>query len=109
MLKKRLLFLVVCVVVFSRTYCQKLPTLEVNLSKPANGLSAPAKTNLDVITLLANSIVTLAEVKSNKRANLSLTRNINWQSNPGKICTLKYRLIVYNRGFLKEKVESGTQ
>ncbi len=42
-------------------------------------------------------------------ANFSPTKNRNWQLNPGQTYTLKYRLIVYNGHFTKEKAESGWQ
>ena len=42
-------------------------------------------------------------------ANFSPTKNMNWQLNPGQTYTLKYRLIVYNGHFTKEKAESGWQ
>ncbi|GGF06333.1 PmoA family protein [Hymenobacter cavernae] len=42
-------------------------------------------------------------------ANFSPTKNKNWLLEPGKTYTLKYRLIVYNGRFTKEKAESGWQ
>ncbi|QDA59226.1 DUF6807 domain-containing protein [Hymenobacter jejuensis] len=42
-------------------------------------------------------------------ANFSPTKNKNWLLNPGQTYTLKYRLIVYNGHFTKEKAESGWQ
>ncbi|MDF7811565.1 PmoA family protein [Hymenobacter sp. YC55] len=42
-------------------------------------------------------------------ANFSPTKNKNWQLDPGQTYTLKYRLIVYNGHFTKEKAESGWQ
>ncbi|WP_324678590.1 PmoA family protein [Hymenobacter sp. GOD-10R] len=42
-------------------------------------------------------------------ANFSPTKNKNWLLEPGKTYTLKYRLIVYNGHFTKEKAESGWQ
>lgn len=42
-------------------------------------------------------------------ANFSPTKNNDWLLSPGQTYTLKYRLIVYNGHFTKEKAESGWQ
>ncbi len=41
--------------------------------------------------------------------NFSPTKNMNWQLNPGKNYVLKYRLLVFNDPFPKEKAEAAWQ
>lgn len=41
--------------------------------------------------------------------NFSPTKNMNWQLNPGKDYVLKYRLLVFNDAFPKEKAEAAWQ
>ncbi|GAC1455350.1 MAG: hypothetical protein NVSMB7_17200 [Chitinophagaceae bacterium] len=41
--------------------------------------------------------------------NFSPTKNMNWQLNPGKDYVLKYRLLVFNDDFPKEKAEAAWQ
>lgn len=42
-------------------------------------------------------------------ANFSPTKNKDWLLEPGKVYTLKYRLLVYNGHFTKEKAENAWQ
>jgi hypothetical protein len=44
------------------TYGQKIATLEVTLPAPANGMEIPASTNLDAITFLPDSVLSLVEI-----------------------------------------------
>lgn len=41
--------------------------------------------------------------------NFSPTKNMNWQLNPGTDYVLKYRLLVFNDAFAKEKAEAAWQ
>src|SRR5437867_5203609 len=60
------LLLAFCVIT-SVCIAQKIATLEVELSQPTNGLSVPVKINLDEITLLPDSVLSLAEVQGAKK------------------------------------------
>jgi len=42
-------------------------------------------------------------------ANFSPTKNKDWLLEPGKVYTLKYRLLVYNGHFTKEKADYAWQ
>lgn len=52
------------------SYAQKIGTLEVTLAKPTNNLAVPVKTNLDAITFLPDSSLTLVEVQGSKRLTI---------------------------------------
>ncbi len=41
--------------------------------------------------------------------NFSPTKNMNWLISPGKVYVLKYRFLVFNDPFSKEKAETGWQ
>src|ERR1044071_9947085 len=74
---------------------QRVATFEVNLDRPANGLSIPASVNLDDVTFLSDSILSLVEVIDNVRTtpvpfqiqqgdHRTITWNINTKSNSKK-------------------------
>ena len=44
-----------------------IATLQVDVPQPTNGMSAPASTNLDAITFLPDSVLTLVKVDGGKR------------------------------------------
>src|SRR5688572_23458611 len=55
------------------TFCfpalsQGIATFEVELSKPTSGLAIPAKVDLDAITFLSDSVLSLVEVQGTKRS-----------------------------------------
>jgi len=85
----------------SRGWCQSLPaaapqriaTLEVDISRPMNGLAIPASADLDAITFLPDSALALLQVQSdNKRLpvpfqiNQDGRRTLHWMvgAQPGK-------------------------
>nr|MBA3673956.1 hypothetical protein [Chitinophagaceae bacterium] len=41
--------------------------------------------------------------------NFSPTKNMNWLISPGKVYVLKYRFLVFNDSFSKEKAEEAWQ
>jgi hypothetical protein len=67
MRKYPLVFLLIFVASVTYVSAQRVATFEVLLDKPTNGLSIPAKTDLDAVTFLPDSLLSLAEVRGNKR------------------------------------------
>jgi hypothetical protein len=59
--------LLVCAIGSIPIFAQKLATLEVELTSPMNGLQVPTKVDLDQITLLHDSVLSLMEVQGAKR------------------------------------------
>jgi hypothetical protein len=49
-------------------FSQRIATLEVELLKPTSGLSVPAKVDLDAITFLSDSVLSLVEVQGTRRS-----------------------------------------
>lgn len=48
-------------------FCQKIASLEVNMPKPAYGLDVPVSINLDEVTYLSDTILTLYEIREKGR------------------------------------------
>ncbi|WP_276366643.1 PmoA family protein [Chryseolinea sp. H1M3-3] len=59
--------LLLCAIASTPIFGQKVATLEVELTSPMNGLQVPAKVDLDQITLLHDSVLSLVEVQGAKR------------------------------------------
>ena len=87
---KKTLLLCLCfagAAIFS--YAQKIAGFEISL-KPPHTLSAPASINLDEITFLHDSVLTLVEVTGNKRTPVAYQiqnnnhRTLHWLVEPGK-------------------------
>ncbi len=63
---------------------QKIATLEVNLAKPAAGLEIPVSFDLDEVTYLSDTLISLYEVKGASRNQIPFqieegdTRRIHW-------------------------------
>ena len=51
-------------------FAQRIATFEVDLSKPTSGLQLPAKADLDGVTSLPDSVLSLVEVQGNKRTSV---------------------------------------
>src|SRR5687768_18453114 len=49
-------------------FSQRIATLEIELLKPTSGLSVPAKVDLDAITFLPDSVLSLVEIQGNNRS-----------------------------------------
>jgi len=66
---------------------QHIATLEVELSRPANGLSIPAVIDLDPITFIADSALSLLEVKNGRSVPIPFqieqgpNRRLHWMVN----------------------------
>jgi len=60
-------FLLLCLVISATSYAQKITTFEVQLDKPTNGLHVPAKADLDAVTFLPDSVLSLVELRGKQR------------------------------------------
>ena len=82
-------------------FAQRIATLEVALTKPTNGLQIPAKVDLDPITFLSDSELSLVEVQGSKRTPIAFqienreSRALHWMVNSenDKIKKRTYELI----------------
>jgi hypothetical protein len=94
---------ILAVFLFSKTYAQKIATLEVDVSKNMNGLAIPANVELDKLTFASDSSLTLVEVNGNKRTPVPFqigqgtTRTINWIVTPSA-GNLKKRIYELQQG-----------
>ena len=68
----------------SNTSAQKIATLEVELSKGADGLDIPVSLNLDEITYVSDTLLALFEVKGTSKTE------IPFQVEPGEIRTMHW-------------------
>src|SRR5215469_1185013 len=66
MIKKYFLFLVLSFLI-KNVRAQKIATLEVELPKPTNGLAIPVNIDLDDITFVKDSSLSLVQVQGNKK------------------------------------------
>jgi len=76
------LLIICCVLFFSFAQGQKIATLEVELPASTNSMLVPVSANLDNITFVADSLLTLVEVEGSKRTA------VPFQINDGKQRTL---------------------
>lgn len=90
---------------FSMALCmvvsaQKITSFEIRLDKPANGLNIPASADLDAVTFLPDSVLSLVEVRGSTRIPVPYQiettnkRIIHWQVDQGTDKTKRvYELI----------------
>ncbi|MBD0364897.1 MAG: PmoA family protein [Flavisolibacter sp.] len=87
---KHFLVFILFASLFRAGHAQKIATLEVVLIKPTSSLSVPAKTDLDAITFLPDSVLNLVEVNGSKRTPVPYQiqntdhRTLYWTVDPGK-------------------------
>ncbi len=80
----KLVFLLLIILFISKSNAQKIATLEVELTKPANGLDIPISTNLDKITNLSINKLNLVEITGGEtiqipiQVNIKNERVLNW-------------------------------
>jgi hypothetical protein len=65
--KKILAGLGFCLLNFYTAFSQRIATFEIELTKPVAGLIVPARIELDAITFLPDSVLTLVQIKGNKK------------------------------------------
>jgi len=85
MLRYLLVLLITCSVT---ARAQTLATLAVELYAPSSGLDVPVSTNLDAITSLSDTLISLVEVQGNKRVPVAFQieagafRSLHWLIHP---------------------------
>jgi hypothetical protein len=85
----RSVFFLLLLIYGVRARAQKIASFEIKLDKPAGGLSIPASADLDAVSFLADSLLTLVEVRDGKRQPVPFQiettgkRYIHWQVEPG--------------------------
>lgn len=67
MIKKLFLQFLFCAAIFTNSTAQRIATIEIEWTKATSGLSVPIKTNLDAITFLPDTVLSLVEVQGGKR------------------------------------------
>jgi hypothetical protein len=92
---KPYLLALICSILFTDGFAQKIATLEVELARSANGLSIPVQTNLDEITFLPDSVLNLVEIQGSKRTPVS------FQVENGEQRTLHWMIDGKNEGVKK--------
>jgi len=114
-----LLSFVFCVVIFTNSNAQKIATLEVELTKPAYGLDMPVKVDLDTITFLSDTALSLIEIQGNKRTQIPFQirngehRTLHWviKSGDEKVKKHFYELVKgkteKNSNYIRAKAEDG--
>ncbi len=116
----RFLTLVICLILHAPGIAQKIATLEVEFTTPLNGLSVPAKVNLDGVTFLSDTVLNLVEIQGNKRTPVSFqienngSRALHWMVNSenDKSRRRTYELVKDTPAkpgdLIEGKVENGT-
>jgi hypothetical protein len=101
-------------------YCQKITLLEVDLSKSASLLDEPFSIDLDAITFLPDTALSLVEIQGSKRIPIPFQienkgrRTLSWIVKAGdeKVKKRTYELVkgaaVKNNVTVKAKVDDGT-
>jgi hypothetical protein len=102
------------------TCAQQIATLEVELTKPTNGIQVPAKIDLDAITFLSDTELSLVEVHGTKRTPVPFqvdsreNRILYWMVNAenDKIKKHTYELVkgtpAQNSNLIAATMEDGT-
>src|SRR5687768_27942 len=116
----RFLTLVICLILHTPGIAQKIATLDVEFAAPLNGLSVPAKVNLDGITFLSDTVLNLVEIQGNKKTPVSFqienngNRVLHWMVNSDNDKS-KRRIYELVKGtpekpgdLIQGKIENGT-
>lgn len=81
---KKLLFVGCCCLTIAPLFSQKIATLEVNLDRETGGLNVPVKVNLDEVTFLPDSMLSLVELQGKSTVPVSfqidhgVNRELHW-------------------------------
>src|SRR6188474_946926 len=83
------------------SHAQTIASFEVPISKATNGIEIPVNVNLDEITFLPDSVLSLIEIRGNKKIPTAFQisqgkqRNLYWLVTPGNEATKKrtYQLV----------------
>jgi hypothetical protein len=109
---KKIKFLAIALVFVSAVSAQRVATLEVDLSKPTSGLTVPASVNLDDVTFLSDSILSLVEVNGAVETMVPFQiqqgehRILTWNINTAKNKSIKrtFRLVKKAPGKFSEVI-----
>lgn len=114
-----LLSTIFCWLIFANGYAQKIATLEVELNQRDLGLEVPIKTDLNAITFLSDTALSLVEVAGDKRTAVPFQiedgeyRTLNWLIRPGARRSSKhvFELIkgksARNESLMQARAENG--
>lgn len=108
----RIKFLAIALFLGATVSAQRVATFEVNLGKPTNGLTIPASVNLDDVTFLSDSTLSLVEVNGTTETNIPFQiqqgghRILTWNISTAKNKNTKrtYRLVKKAPGKFNEVV-----
>ena len=84
-----LLLTLICGLISANGYAQRIATFEIELSSPSAGLQVPIKTELNAVTLLSDTALSLFEIRGDKKSPVPFQiedgeqRNLYWLINPG--------------------------
>ena len=76
MKKLKYVLLLFLTALISQSNAQKIATLEVELTKPTNGIDVPVSTNLDKITNLSINKLNLVEITNGKTVPIPIQVDI---------------------------------
>jgi hypothetical protein len=101
MITKFCSFFFLCLVLALSTLGQRIASIEIEITKPLNGLVSPAQIDLDGITFLPDSMLSLVLIKGTKRISVPIQiytnnhRYLTWliQTENGKEKKLMFELI----------------
>ncbi len=103
----------ICAIILGQAvpdYAQKVASLEVTLTTPANGLDIPVKVELDAITFLPAGNLRLVEVQGTEKIPVAFqiedeeTRFLHWIISPEKTGKRRYELIEVAKSDLPNRV-----
>ena len=98
-MNKRIILFFLFSSLFSISKAQTIANFEVNLPKPTQGLAVPASVNLDEISFLPDSVISLVEVQGNKKTPVPFQikqethRILYWQITDASLTKHLYELI----------------
>ncbi len=101
--KKFLLSFLFWLAFFKNTEAQEIATFEVELAKPANGLDVPVSVNLDEITFVKDSSLSLIQINGNNKIAIPFqimqgeNRMLYWIIKTGNKQQKKYTYQLINR------------
>jgi hypothetical protein len=119
MSQSQFLSVIFCVTIFTGAHAQKIATLEVELAKPAKGLQVPVRVNLDAITFLSDTLLSLVEVRGAAKIPMPFQiengteRTLHWTvaSPNDKVKKYVYELVkgtaVKNSSSIEANVDDG--
>ena len=90
MKRNAILSTTICWLLFANAYAQKIAVMDVEWHRPDTELEVPVKTDLDAMTLLSDTALSLVEVQGDKKSPVPFQieegeqRSLYWLMKPGK-------------------------